>query len=72
MGRLIDYKNNYGWCRYPYMPGPLGYCWGYAAGVDEGKTKEEQYKSCTAKDENGKYYCEFYKGLDDKGKHQKG
>jgi len=25
-------------CSYPFEPCPVGYCWGYANGVDDGKT----------------------------------
>ena len=58
---MNNYQNKYGWCRYPYEIGGVGYCWGYAIGVDEHQTKEQQYKSCSAKDKNGKYYCEYFK-----------
>ena len=67
------YQNNFGWCKYPFDNSPLGYCWGFANDIDEGKSKEEIKKRCskkvTKKDleiakriglKIGDYWCDFY------------
>ena len=68
------YKNNYGWCRYPFENNCFGYCWGYACKVDEGKSEDEIRDGCSAKVESedvesakkdnlkvGDFWCEYYK-----------
>ncbi len=71
------YKNNYGWCSYPFKNNPLDCCCGYARAVEKGKSKEEIKKMCSKKvteSDNrnckyleaagykvGAYWCEFYK-----------
>jgi len=67
------YKNNYGWCNYPFENDPLGYCFGFANKVDKKATKEEIRKMCSEKIEKetrvskalnlkkGDYWCEFFK-----------
>lgn len=41
-------------CDYPFQPSSLGYCWGYAEGVDDGLTDDEIEKDlCRG--------CEFYR-----------
>jgi hypothetical protein len=34
---FMKYKNPDKRCTYPFEPSLLGYCWGYATKVDEGK-----------------------------------
>jgi len=63
------YQNNYGWCIYPFMNSPLGYCWGFAAKVDKKAGKEEIRKGCSMKDKEGNYYCEYYKPILKEGEH---
>jgi len=54
------YKNNYGWCNYPFCCGGIDYCWGYACNVDDNKTRIEILKYCSEKDNKNEYYCEYY------------
>jgi hypothetical protein len=37
MGNVMEYENRDERCRYPFFPGPAGYCWSYAFFVDEGE-----------------------------------
>jgi hypothetical protein len=76
------YKNNYGWCNYPFENDAAGYCFGYADAVDKGKSKEEILKMCNKKVTKndiedckyleaagyklGDYWCEFYKDKEEK------
>ena len=55
------YQNNYGWCVYPFTNSSFGYCWGFATNIDKKVSKEEIEKSCSLKDGEGNYYCEYYK-----------
>jgi len=43
------YQNNFGWCKYPFTGDSLGYCFGFANDIDEGKNKEEIKKRCSKK-----------------------
>ena len=63
------YKNKYGWCKYPFEPCGLGYCWGYATSVDNNASEGAIKEMCGSKVENddiklglkkGDYYCEYY------------
>lgn len=34
------------YCRYPFTPEPLGYCWGYAIAIDKGETLDKIHFGC--------------------------
>ena len=43
MNKYDKYQNKDSRCCYPFEPNPLGYCWGYANWVDEGKKDYEEF-----------------------------
>jgi hypothetical protein len=53
--QILKYKNNYGWCSYPFCEGGgIDYCWGFATDVDNKVSKTKIHEQCKNK-------CEYYK-----------
>jgi len=57
-----DYQNHDRRCHYPFEPGPVGYCWGYAVMVDNGKAADHKAVRAYCKS------CEFWKEKNGKAK----
>jgi len=59
------YRNKDPRCKYPFIPSPIGYCWGFATWVDykEGKISKEQAGECAVESyEEFCRWCEFWEG----------
>lgn len=53
--QVLKYRNNFGWCSYPFCEGGgIDYCWGFASDIDKKSSKSAIHKSC-------KLSCEYYK-----------